>query len=255
MGTGPSGRARSLAACPQCVGRAGRCTGPVSGQSDRASSAGTPRPPHPCLTAYLPGSERWTRAPIIRTTFLEAPGLSLLGPDHWCEGQDREAIFQATPHHSSPLSSPPICGPLPTAIRARRRSELTEQTSAPIFQTPHHHRLTPLSKPSPCAPPANRPPAGKFAPGPAQRRCAGRAWPPRRRARGCRSGRRLPVRSCPPGCRFSAYCAFMSDQKIYLEQPTRDLRLMTNPGLAVPIAGTGFGLIGDGLAQALRPRG
>jgi ABC-type dipeptide/oligopeptide/nickel transport system permease subunit len=47
----------------------------------------------------------------------------------------------------------------------------------------------------------------------------------------------------------------MSDQKMYLEQPTRDLRLMTNPGLAVPIAGTGFGLIGDGLAQALRPRG
>jgi ABC-type dipeptide/oligopeptide/nickel transport system permease subunit len=47
----------------------------------------------------------------------------------------------------------------------------------------------------------------------------------------------------------------MSDQKICLEQPTRDLRLMTNPGLAVPIAVTGFGLIGDGLAQALRPRG
>jgi ABC-type dipeptide/oligopeptide/nickel transport system permease subunit len=47
----------------------------------------------------------------------------------------------------------------------------------------------------------------------------------------------------------------MSDQKKCLEQPTRDLRLVTNPGLAMPIPGTGFGLIGDGLAQALRPRG
>ncbi len=35
----------------------------------------------------------------------------------------------------------------------------------------------------------------------------------------------------------------------------RDWRLMTWPGLAVLIAGAGFGLIGDGLAQALRPRG
>jgi peptide/nickel transport system permease protein len=33
----------------------------------------------------------------------------------------------------------------------------------------------------------------------------------------------------------------------------RDWRLMTYPGLAVLILGTGFGLIGDGLAQALRP--
>ena len=47
----------------------------------------------------------------------------------------------------------------------------------------------------------------------------------------------------------------MSDQKKCHEQPTRDLRLVTNPGLDVPIAGTGFGLIGDGLAQTLRPRG
>lgn len=35
----------------------------------------------------------------------------------------------------------------------------------------------------------------------------------------------------------------------------RDWRLMTYPGLAVLIVGAGFGLIGDGLAQALRPRG
>ncbi|MGI9253656.1 MAG: ABC transporter permease [Thermomicrobiales bacterium] len=35
----------------------------------------------------------------------------------------------------------------------------------------------------------------------------------------------------------------------------RDWRLMTWPGLAVLIAGAGFGLIGDGLAQALRPKG
>ena len=35
----------------------------------------------------------------------------------------------------------------------------------------------------------------------------------------------------------------------------RDWRLMTYPGLAVLIAGAGFGLIGDGLAQALRPKG
>jgi peptide/nickel transport system permease protein len=35
----------------------------------------------------------------------------------------------------------------------------------------------------------------------------------------------------------------------------RDWRLMTYPGLAVLVVGTGFGLIGDGLAQALRPRG
>lgn len=34
----------------------------------------------------------------------------------------------------------------------------------------------------------------------------------------------------------------------------RDWRLMTYPGLAVLIVGAGFGLIGDGLAQALRPR-
>jgi peptide/nickel transport system permease protein len=35
----------------------------------------------------------------------------------------------------------------------------------------------------------------------------------------------------------------------------RDWRLMTFPGLAVLVVGTGFGLIGDGLAQALRPKG
>jgi peptide/nickel transport system permease protein len=35
----------------------------------------------------------------------------------------------------------------------------------------------------------------------------------------------------------------------------RDWRLMTYPGLAVLITGTAFGLIGDGLAQALRPKG
>jgi peptide/nickel transport system permease protein len=35
----------------------------------------------------------------------------------------------------------------------------------------------------------------------------------------------------------------------------RDWRLMTYPGLAVLVAGAGFGLIGDGLAQALRPKG
>ena len=35
----------------------------------------------------------------------------------------------------------------------------------------------------------------------------------------------------------------------------RDWKLMTYPGLAVLVAGAGFGLIGDGLAQALRPRG
>jgi peptide/nickel transport system permease protein len=35
----------------------------------------------------------------------------------------------------------------------------------------------------------------------------------------------------------------------------RDWRLMTYPGLAVLIIGAGFGLIGDGLAQALRPKG
>jgi peptide/nickel transport system permease protein len=34
----------------------------------------------------------------------------------------------------------------------------------------------------------------------------------------------------------------------------RDWRLMTYPGLAVLILGAGLGLIGDGLAQALRPR-
>jgi peptide/nickel transport system permease protein len=34
----------------------------------------------------------------------------------------------------------------------------------------------------------------------------------------------------------------------------RDWRLMTYPGIAVLILGTGFGLIGDGLAQALRPK-
>ena len=34
----------------------------------------------------------------------------------------------------------------------------------------------------------------------------------------------------------------------------RDWRLMTYPGIAVLITGVGFGLIGDGLAQALRPR-
>lgn len=35
----------------------------------------------------------------------------------------------------------------------------------------------------------------------------------------------------------------------------RDWRLMTYPGIAVLIVGAGFGLIGDGLAQALRPKG
>jgi peptide/nickel transport system permease protein len=35
----------------------------------------------------------------------------------------------------------------------------------------------------------------------------------------------------------------------------RDWRMMTFPGLAVLILGAGFGLIGDGLAQALRPKG
>jgi peptide/nickel transport system permease protein len=35
----------------------------------------------------------------------------------------------------------------------------------------------------------------------------------------------------------------------------RDWRLMTYPGLAVLILGAGLGLIGDGLAQALRPKG
>jgi peptide/nickel transport system permease protein len=35
----------------------------------------------------------------------------------------------------------------------------------------------------------------------------------------------------------------------------RDWRLMTYPGLAVLVVGAGFGLVGDGLAQALRPRG
>lgn len=35
----------------------------------------------------------------------------------------------------------------------------------------------------------------------------------------------------------------------------RDWRLMTYPGLAVLITGAAFGLIGDGLAQALRPKG
>ena len=35
----------------------------------------------------------------------------------------------------------------------------------------------------------------------------------------------------------------------------RDWRLMTYPGLAVLITGAGLGLIGDGLAQALRPKG
>jgi peptide/nickel transport system permease protein len=35
----------------------------------------------------------------------------------------------------------------------------------------------------------------------------------------------------------------------------RDWRLMTYPGLAVLIVGAGFGLLGDGLAKALRPTG
>jgi len=35
----------------------------------------------------------------------------------------------------------------------------------------------------------------------------------------------------------------------------RDWRLMTYPGLAMVIIGAAFGLIGDGLAQALRPKG
>jgi peptide/nickel transport system permease protein len=35
----------------------------------------------------------------------------------------------------------------------------------------------------------------------------------------------------------------------------RDWQLMTYPGLAVLITGAAFGLIGDGLAQALRPKG
>jgi peptide/nickel transport system permease protein len=35
----------------------------------------------------------------------------------------------------------------------------------------------------------------------------------------------------------------------------RDWRLMTYPGLAVLVTGAALGLIGDGLAQALRPKG
>ncbi|MEZ4506652.1 MAG: ABC transporter permease, partial [Thermomicrobiales bacterium] len=35
----------------------------------------------------------------------------------------------------------------------------------------------------------------------------------------------------------------------------RDWRLMTYPGIAVLITGAAFGLIGDGLTQALRPKG
>ena len=35
----------------------------------------------------------------------------------------------------------------------------------------------------------------------------------------------------------------------------RDWRMMTYPGLAILILGAGLGLIGDGLAQALRPKG
>jgi peptide/nickel transport system permease protein len=35
----------------------------------------------------------------------------------------------------------------------------------------------------------------------------------------------------------------------------RDWRLMTYPGLAMVIIGAAFGLIGDGLTQALRPKG
>jgi peptide/nickel transport system permease protein len=35
----------------------------------------------------------------------------------------------------------------------------------------------------------------------------------------------------------------------------RDWQMMTYPGLVIMIAGAGFGLIGDGLAQALRPKG
>jgi peptide/nickel transport system permease protein len=35
----------------------------------------------------------------------------------------------------------------------------------------------------------------------------------------------------------------------------RDWRLMTYPGLAILILGAGLGLIGEGLAQALRPKG
>ncbi len=35
----------------------------------------------------------------------------------------------------------------------------------------------------------------------------------------------------------------------------KDWRLMTYPGIAIMITGAGFGLIGDGLAQALRPKG
>ena len=34
----------------------------------------------------------------------------------------------------------------------------------------------------------------------------------------------------------------------------RDWRLMTYPGIAVLVTGAGFGLVGDGLAQALRPK-
>jgi len=34
----------------------------------------------------------------------------------------------------------------------------------------------------------------------------------------------------------------------------RDWRLMTYPGIAVLITGAGFGMVGDGLAQALRPK-
>jgi peptide/nickel transport system permease protein len=35
----------------------------------------------------------------------------------------------------------------------------------------------------------------------------------------------------------------------------RDWRMMTYPGIAVLITSAAFGLIGDGLAQALRPKG
>lgn len=35
----------------------------------------------------------------------------------------------------------------------------------------------------------------------------------------------------------------------------KDWKLMTYPGLAIMLTGAGFGLIGDGLAQALRPKG
>jgi peptide/nickel transport system permease protein len=35
----------------------------------------------------------------------------------------------------------------------------------------------------------------------------------------------------------------------------KDWKLMLYPGLAIMVTGAGFGLLGDGLAKALRPKG